>query len=95
VEHLLFLIHNHAFVFLVLTILGLLGMIPVVGEHLGFVDFAAWVYMIWYLFRGMRNYYGQGRALTFAKYLQVGLSYITAAVMVLVLLALYSAVTLE
>ena len=51
--------------------------------------------MIWYLFRGMRNYYGQGRALTFLKYLQVGLSYITAAVMVLVLLALYTAVTLE
>jgi hypothetical protein len=95
VEHLLFLVHNHAFVFLVLSILGLLELIPVVGTHLGIVKFAAWLYMIWYLFRGMRNYYGQGRALTFAKYLQVGLSYITAAVMVLVLLALYSAVTLE
>jgi hypothetical protein len=94
VEHLLFLIHNHAFVFLVLTLIALLELIPVVGEHLGLLKFAAWLYMIWYLFRGMRNYYGQGRALTFAKYLQVGLSYITAAVMVLMLLAMYSAVTL-
>jgi uncharacterized protein DUF3667 len=94
VEHLLFLVHNHAFVFLVLSLLALLELIPVVGKHLGVVKFAAWLYMIWYLFRGMRNYYGQGRALTFVKYLQVGLSYITAAVMVLVLLALYSAVTL-
>jgi hypothetical protein len=95
VEHLLFLVHNHAFVFLVLTILTLLELIPVVGSHLGLVKFAAWLYMIWYLFRGMRNYYGQGRWLTFAKYLQIGLSYISAAVMVLVLLAMYSAITLE
>jgi hypothetical protein len=94
VEHLLFLIHNHAFVFLVLTIMALLDLIPVVGDHLGFVKFAAWVYVIWYLFRGMRNYYGQGWWLTFAKYLQIGLSYISAAVMVLLLLALYSAFSL-
>ena len=94
VEHLLFLIHNHAFVFLVLTILALLELVPVVGEHLGPFKFAAWVYMIWYLFRGMRNYYGQGWWLTFAKYLQIGLSYITAAVTVLVLLALYTAVAM-
>ena len=99
VEHLLFLVHNHAFVFLVLTLLALLEMallktIPVVGQNLGLLKFAVWLYMIWYLFRGMRNYYGQGRTLTFLKYLQVGLSYITAAVTVLVMLALYSAVTL-
>ncbi len=94
VEHLLFLIHNHAFVFLVLTLIALLELIPVVGQHLGIVKFAAWLYMIWYLFRGMRNYYAQGRALTFLKYLQIGLSYITAAVMVLVLLAMFTAVTL-
>ena len=101
VEHLLFLVHNHAFVFLVLTLLALLELtllklklIPAVGQHLGLLKFVAWVYMIWYLFRGMRNYYGQGRALTFLKYLQVGLSYISAAVMVLVMLALYTAVTL-
>jgi len=99
VEHLLFLIHNHAFVFLVLTILALLELallelIPVVGKYLGPVKFAAWVYMIWYLYRGMRNYYGQGRWLTFSKYLMIGLSYISAAVTVLVLLALYTAISL-
>jgi Protein of unknown function (DUF3667) len=94
VEHLLFLVHNHAFVFLVLSLLALLELIPVVGQHLGVVKFAAWTYMVWYLFRGMRNYYGQGWWLTFGKYLQIGLSYITAAVMVLVLLAMYTAVTL-
>ena len=94
VEHLLFLIHNHAFVFLVLTILAALELIPVVGQHLGFVKFAAWLYMIWYVFRAMRNYYRQGWWLTFGKYLQMGLSYFSAAVLVLVLLAMYSAISL-
>jgi hypothetical protein len=94
VEHLLFLVHNHAFVFLVLTVLTLLELIPVVGQHLGIVKWAAWLYMFWYLFRGMRNYYGQGKALTLLKYLQVGLSYITAAVTVLLLVAMFSAISM-
>jgi hypothetical protein len=82
------------FVFLVLTILAALELIPVVGQHLGVVKFAAWVYIIWYIFRAMRNYYRQGWWLTFAKYLQMGLSYFSAAVLVLVLLAMYSAISL-
>ena len=94
VEHLLFLVHNHAFVFLVLALMAVLELIPVVGDHLGLLEFAAWIYMLWYLFRGMRNYYGQGWWLTFLKYLQIGLSYISAAVTVLVLLAMYTAITL-
>jgi len=77
-----------------LAILAALELIPVVGEHLGVVTFAAWVYIIWYIFRAMRNYYRQGWWLTFSKYLQMGLSYITAAVTVLVLLAMYSAISL-
>jgi hypothetical protein len=94
VEHLLFLIHNHAFVFLVLALGALLDMIPVVGEHLALVKFAGWVYMIWYLFRSMRNYYGQGWWLTFGKYLAIGWSYIFAALTVLLLTTLYSAFSL-
>jgi len=102
VEHLLFLVHNHAFIFLMLTMLAALELvalkltrlIPLVEQSLGIVKFAAWVYMIWYVFRAMRNYYRQGWWLTFAKYLQMGLSYISAAVLVLVLLAMYSAISL-
>lgn len=93
VEHLLFLIHNHAFVFLVLSLLTLLEMVPVVGKHLGFVMFVSWVYMVWYMYRGMRNVYGQGRALTLAKYFTIGFAYIFAAFTVLLLTALYSALT--
>jgi hypothetical protein len=93
VEHLLFLVHNHAFVFLVLAMVGLLEMIPVVGQHLGLLKFAAWLYMVWYLFRAMRVVYGQGRGLTVAKYLTLGFAYVIAAFVVLLLTALYSAMT--
>jgi hypothetical protein len=93
VEHLLFLIHNHAFVFLALAILGLLKLIPKVGQHLGTLEFAIWVYMIWYIYRGMRNVYRQGRGLTLVKYFAIGYAYILAGVTVLVLTALFSAMT--
>ena len=42
----------------------------------------------------MRVFYGQSRALTFAKYTFVGFAYIVAAAIVLTGTALYSAVTL-
>ena len=94
VEHLLFLVHNHAFVFLALAIVGLCKLIPVVGTHLGLLEFAAWLYMIWYIFRAMRVYYAQSRGLTFAKYVGIGLSYFSTSLLVLLLTAIYSALTL-
>ena len=94
VEHLLFLVHNHAFVFLALTIVSLLKLIPVVGSHLGVLEFAVWLYIIWYIFRGMRVYYEQSRGVTFAKYLGIGLAYISTSLLVLLLTAIFSALTL-
>jgi len=94
VEHLLFLIHNHAFVFLVFASKALLEMIPFVGEHRALLETAAWLYMIWYLYRAMRVFYGQGRMLTLAKYFTLGFAYISAGVVVLLLTALYSAMAI-
>jgi hypothetical protein len=91
VEHLLFLVHNHAFVFLVLALLLLIGRIPYVADYVGWLWFAAIVYMIWYIFRGMRNVYRQGRGLTFAKYLTLGFAYVMTTFVVFLLTAIYSA----
>jgi hypothetical protein len=91
VEHLLFLIHNHAFVFLSLALLTLIKMIPVVGDHVGLLEAFVWLYLLWYLFRAMRNVYQQSRGLTLLKYFAIGFFYICAGVTVLVLTALYSA----
>ena len=57
--------------------LALLEMIPVVGDHLGLLEFAAWIYMLWYLFRGMRNVLRPGPRLTFREILAIGFSYIS------------------
>ena len=93
VEHLLFLIHNHAFVFLALTVLTLLKTIPVVGDHLDALEAFVWLYLLWYLFRAMRNVYSQGRAMTLAKYFALGFAYLVAGSTVLLLTAVYSAMT--
>jgi hypothetical protein len=94
VEHLLFLVHNHAFVFLAFTIMVVSLKIPVVGQHLGLLATAIWLYVIYYIFRAMRVYYGQSRLRTFGKYLFIGFAYVGAAAIVLVGTALYSALTL-
>jgi hypothetical protein len=94
VEHLLFLVHNHAFVFLALAIVGLLDRIPGLNGHLGLLQFAVGIYIIWYVFRAMRIYYQQSRILTFAKYLTMGFAYIIMTFTVFVLTAVYSALTL-
>jgi hypothetical protein len=93
VEHLLFLVHNHALVFLVLGTLALLGAIPVVGAHLGLVSAAAWIYMIWYMYRGMRNVYGQRRGRTVLKFFTLGFTYIIAAFATLLVTTIFVGMT--
>jgi hypothetical protein len=43
----------------------------------------------------MRVYYAQSRALTFSKYLVLGLAYLSTSITVLMLTVVYSALTLE
>jgi len=66
----------------------------VVGEHVGLLEAFIWLYIVWYIFRGMRIYYGQSRKLTFAKYVAVGLADISTSVTVLLLTAIFSALTM-
>ena len=94
VEHLLFLVHNHAFVFLAFAILAAAQQIPVVGDHLGWLAPIIWLYAFYYIFRAMRVFYEQSRWLTFAKYVTIGFAYMTAASLVLMATALYSVLTL-
>jgi uncharacterized protein DUF3667 len=94
VEHLLFLVHNHAFVFLAFAIVALTTSIPVAGGYLGFLDGLIWLYMFWYIFRAMRVFYGQSRVLTFTKYVTIGFAYLATSILVLVLTAIFSALML-
>ena len=81
VEHLLFFVHYHAFFFLLLTlqilfgrIAGLLG-IPEAIVVLVIV--IASFYIPIYLFVAMRRVYGQGRFVTFLKYVILLVAYLT------------------
>jgi len=94
VEHLLFLIHNHAFVFLAATLMILIGRAPYTDPVMGWLWAAASMYMAWYLFRAMRKVYSQGRGITLAKYLTLGATYLGTFVIMLILTVIYSAMTL-
>ena len=80
VEHLLFFVHFHAFMFLILTLQILLGRINSalpIPEAIGIlVIVAASFYVPVYLFVAMRRVYGQGRLLTSLKYLVLTVSYL-------------------
>jgi hypothetical protein len=80
VEHLLFFVHFHAFMFLILTVQILVGRINSAlptPEALGIlVIVAASFYVPVYLFVAMRRVYGQGRLLTSLKYLVLTVSYL-------------------
>jgi len=95
VEHLVFFIHCHAAIFLLLLIQALLGW---VAAWLAW-GFAAWVsaiitlYSAWYVYRAMRVYYGQGRLLTLTKLFVVGFVYLIGFAFTWAATALVSAIT--
>jgi hypothetical protein len=88
VEHLLFFVHFHAFMFLILTLQFLIGRLNTAlptPEAAGILliiaaSFYVPVYLFVavpvYLFVAMRRVYGQGRLLTTAKYVILTVSYL-------------------
>jgi hypothetical protein len=80
VEHLVFVLHNHAALFLAMTLQMLLTALggwfawlrPVASTIGGLLFF----YALWYVYRAMRRFYGQGRWLTLAKYWTLALAYV-------------------
>jgi hypothetical protein len=79
VEHLVFLLHNHSALFLGFVAQALIEALAhhwrPLTEFGSITGFALFFYVLWYPYAAMRRYYGQGRALTGAKYLFIGLAY--------------------
>jgi hypothetical protein len=78
-EHLVALLHSHAFVFLALSVTLAANAImrldlPLVGV-LDLVNLAVMLYLPWYVFRAMQVIYGQGRVLTAIKFIAISLIY--------------------
>jgi hypothetical protein len=92
VEHLLLLVHNHAFVFLALMLAWSAGL--VLGHLPGIVKFAIFLYFVWYMYRSMRVAYTQGRWLTGSKLVLLVAFYVLFGAITLTITSLYSAFTL-
>lgn len=94
VEHLLFFLHNHSAVFVVLGLHALVSAIPgatVIETPLGFLVAG---YLMWYPYRALRVVYEQGRRRSVAKYLVLGFAYLVLGGLMLVITAVYTALTL-
>jgi hypothetical protein len=78
-EHLVALLHSHAFVFLALTLSAVANAImrldlPLVGL-LDLLNLALMLYVPWYIIRAMRVVYGDSRARTAVKFAVISLIY--------------------
>jgi hypothetical protein len=94
VEHLLLLVHNHAFIFLLLLVqLPVEALVSDTWAE-GPVIFALIAYIAWYVYRSMRVYYGQSGRRTFAKFAALGFAFVIASSLVMVVTLAYSVATL-
>jgi hypothetical protein len=80
VEHLVFYLHVHAALFAALTVLMVVGFaanyVPPLEVVTPVLALAVCVYAAWYVWRAMRVHYGNGRALTFAKFVAIAFCYV-------------------
>jgi hypothetical protein len=103
VEHLLFVVHFHAFFFLagiVVLMLDLLarqlpaGVVGPVEIAQGLLGTALVFYVPWYLLKAMRRVYAQGWWKTLPKIAILGLAYVVSLAVTIVGLLAYTALTL-
>ncbi len=95
VEHLLFVIHYHAFFFLILTLQILFSRIAAlisISEHaIDVVLIGATIYIPVYLFRSMQRVYGQGVLITALKFIFLALSYFVGFGLMIGIAAIFAA----
>ncbi len=98
VEHLLFFVHFHAFFFLILTLQILftrLGSVVRLSEATVVLPVVATsLYIPAYLFVAMRTVYGQGRIVTFLKFVLLSSLYVAGFSTLLVIVVLLAAFSL-
>lgn len=94
VEHLLFFLHNHSAVFVALGLHALVSALPGAAVIETPLALAVGAYLFWYPYRALRVVYGQGRGRSVAKYLVLGFAYLVLGGLMLLVTAVYSALTL-
>jgi hypothetical protein len=88
VEHVLFVVHYHAFVFLILSLQILFSrmasLLGFAGSITGVTTFAVTVYIPLYLLLAMRRVYEQGWFMTILKYIALLFAYFGGMIVILV-----------
>ncbi len=95
VEHLLFVVHYHAFFFLILTLQILFArfasLVSMPEDASDIVLIGAAIYIPVYLFRSMQRVYGQGFFITVLKFIFLALSYFIGFGLMIGIAALFAA----
>jgi hypothetical protein len=94
VEHLLLLVHDHAFVFLIVMLYWLMAALLPGGGWGMLCGAAVMLYVPIYLYRSLRVFYAQGRLLTLGKLAVLSFAYALSATLTLMATLIYSAATL-
>lgn len=95
VEHLLFVLHFHAFFFLILTLevlwsrLAMLVHLPKIADDLTVLVIS--IYIPVYLYKAMRRVYEQGRTITLLKYVLLVFAYLVGFSFMLLITTFYTA----
>jgi len=95
VEHLLFVVHNHSFIFLILSLqvlftrLGALLRVP--ETPIDAIVLAVSLYVPVYLYKSLRRVYEQGRFFTIVKFSMLGFAYFAGLILMFGLVALFAA----
>jgi hypothetical protein len=93
VEHLLFFVHTHAFIFALFGLYALvLRLVPAALDN--WIRWIVWGYTAYYLFVSMRRVYGQRRFITCVKFGALSFTYLIGAALTLTLTVTYSAYAL-
>ena len=98
VEQLLLLVHNHAFIFLFVTLYWLLLMAIPTTAATGWLDTllttALAIYLPVYVYLSMRRVYAQSRMLTLSKLAVMSFAYVVSAAVMLIFTSVYSLLSL-
>ena len=90
IEHLLFFLHAHAFLFLLLGLFVIAARIVPSAMLVSSVGLAVTCGIPCYYFIAMRRVYGQSRGRTLGKLLVLSLAYLIMSLFILVATAVYS-----
>ncbi len=88
VSHAIFIIHYYVFIFIAMMVgIGISKLQDALDwSWLGYLNFAVFLAVLWYLYKAMRNFYSQSRWKTIAKYL---LFLIMALILIILLMSAF------